>query len=65
MPIGCGLVAKSGGWGPHSHLGRVGGTGGSWDHTLALGLLVGALSIRIGFWGISHCNFNKQPPKIV
>ena len=28
MPIGCGLVAKSGGWGPHSHLGRVGGTGG-------------------------------------
>ena len=29
----------------------------------ALGVNIGALVIRIGFWGILYCNYDKKPPK--
>ena len=31
-------------------------------HLLRAGFNVGALIIRIGFGGISYCNYNKEPP---
>ena len=29
------------------------------------GLSIGALIIRIGFWGPVYYNYNKEPPKMV
>ena len=33
------------------------------QHFRSLGSNIRAVIIRIGFWGISYCNQNKEPPK--